>query len=365
MRLLRYRERRQRLRSLNPVCSLIFVTLVATIIFSCFGCASPALAPAPPAPEQPATIPPGANPWAGSDYIEKTYEWTYWRFDDIVWKLSIRIPTSLYEDYRSRPRPTTTDYTVYAADDGDLQILADIGATLKSYAAQLGLGDYETVHFIATFVQQLDFALDIDTTGFDDYGRYPVETLVENGGDCEDTAILLGKLMEVLGYDVVLVRLPDHMAIGIKEDTNYVGTYFTHDGVKYFYLETTGLGGRIGLVPEEYVGQSAYIYDFSPRAIVTHSWNGQRTGNTYQMNITVRNYGAAAVEDCTVLVGFDAGNESMWNAVESESFILPPKSETALTLSLEMPDYNHTRLLVFIVHEGTALDKSQSRWFDE
>ena len=228
-----------------------------------------------------------------------------------------------------------------------------------------GSAIYETVHFIATFVQQLDFSLDIDTTGFDDYGRYPVETLVEGGGDCEDTAILLGKLLETLGYDVVLVRLPDHMAIGIREDEGYVGTYYTHNDIKYFYLETTGLGGRIGLVPEEYAGLPAYIFDFSPRAIVTHDWTGERTGNTYRMDMHVQNYGAAAVDDCTVRAGLDAGNDSMWNAVESKPFTLPAGGETTVTLTLEIPNYDHTRLLVFIVHDGKALDSSVSRWFDE
>jgi hypothetical protein len=308
---------------------------------------------------------PAANPWAGSEYIDKTFEWTYWRLDNIVWKLSIRIPASLYDDYRSRPRPTTGDYAVYAADDGDREILAEIGSRLKEYAENLDLTEYETVHFIATFVQQLPYKLDVDTTGFDDYGRYPVETLVEDGGDCEDTAILLGKLMDILGYDVVLVRLPDHMALGVREADQYVGTFYAHDDVKYFYLETTGLAGRIGMVPEEYTDQAAYIYDFSPRPIVTHTWNGERSGNTYEMHLRVENHGAAALENCTVVVGLDAGNDRMWSAVTSEPFTLAPRSGTDLTLSLALPDYDHTRLLVFIVHEGFALDKSESRWFDE
>jgi hypothetical protein len=340
--------------------------VIAAIVLSSPGCASPA-APAtiPPAPAQPTMSPPGGNPWTSDEYIEKTYEWKYWRFDEIVWKLTLRIPTGLYEDYRSRPRPTTGDYAVFAADDGDRALLAELGAKLQAYAANLGLDDYETIHFIATFVQQLPYELDIDTTGFDDYGRYPIETLVEDGGDCEDTAILLGKLMDILGYDVVLVRLPDHMALGVREMSKFVGTYYSHDDVRYFYLETTGLAGRIGMVPDDYTGQAAYIYDFSPRPILTHTWNGQHNGNNYEMTVLVENHGAAAVEGCTVRVGFDAGDDRMWNAVDSAPFTLAAQSAATLTLSLEVPAYDHTRLLVFIVHEGFALDRSESRWFDE
>ena len=337
-------------------------TLIAVLLSG--GCASASPEPLPPA-QQPSTPAPGANPWAGTEFIEKTYEWTYWRFDDMVWTWSVTIPTSLYDDYRSRPRPTTGDYTLYASDEGDREILADLGATLKGYAEELGLEEYETVHFIANFVQQLEYTADIDSTGFDDYGRYPIETLVEDGGDCEDTAILLGKLMDGLGYDVVLIRLPEHMALGVREAEKFVGTFYAYEGAKYFYIETTSSAGRIGLVPEEYEGQSAYIFDFSPRPILTHDWNGERLGSSYRLRISVENHGAAAVEECTVRAGFDAGNEQMWNAVETEPFTLQPGEVMDLELNLDIPPYDHTRLLVFVVHEGFALDRSQSRWFDE
>jgi len=329
------------------------------------GCAAPASVPVTDSQQPSATTAPAANPWDGTTHIQKTFQWTYWRFEEMTWTWSVNIPTSLYDDYRSRPRPTTGDYTVYAADDGDREILADLAATLQRQSAQLGLDEYDKVHFIANFVQQLEYTSDLDTTGFDDYGRYPVETLVEEGGDCEDTAILLGKLMEAMGYDVVLVRLPDHMALGIREAEKFVGTYYEYNGVRYFYLETTGTAGRVGMVPEEYKGQAAYIYDFSPRPIVTHDWNGERFGSTYRMTLRVKNHGSAELRDCTVRAGFDAGNEQMWSAVQSEPFALAPGESTEIQLALEIPNYAHTRLLVFVVHNGFAIDKSLSRWFDE
>ena len=119
------------------------------------------------------------------------------------------------------------------------------------------------------------------------------------------------------------------------------------------------------MVPEEYKGQAAYIYDFSPRAIVTHTWSGQRVDVTYQMLVTVTNHGAAELRDCTVRAGFDAGNEQMWNAVQSEPFSIASGESTDIALTLDIPNYPHTRLLVFVVHEGFAIDKSLSRWFDE
>jgi hypothetical protein len=322
------------------------------------GCASPI--PTAPPPISPSTPSPATNPWAGTEYIDKTYEWTYWRFDDVPLTWSVRIPTSLYEDYHTRPRPATGDYTVYAADDGDREILADLGARLMAYVRFFDLEEYEAIHFMAAFVQQLEYTTDADTTGFDDYGRYPIETLVEDGGDCEDTAILLGKLMDTLGYDVVLVRLPEHMALGVKEGEKFVGTYYKHEGVKYFYLETTGSAGRIGIVPEEYEGQAAYIYDFSPRPILTHTWNGERSGATYTLRVTVENFGGAAVEGCTIRQG-STRQRPLVERHESEPFALARRrgGRGDVPRDTRLPAHAPARLRRA---RGLALDKSQSRW---
>lgn len=329
------------------------------------GCSAPSpTPPVTPAPD-PTTPLPAANPWAGSEVIEKSFEWTYWRFEDRTWTWSAVIPTELYERYRTMPRPQTADYVIYAADDGDEAIITDLAQTLSAQADELGLEPYEKVHFIANFVQKLAFTLDVDTTGFDDSARYPIETLVDEGGDCEDTAILLGKIMSALDYDAVLIRFPTHIALGVLEDKKYAGTYFPYDGKKYFYLETTGEAGRLGIVPPEYQGQPAYIYDFTARPIIVHTWTGAPDATGYALDLEVENRGSGAIKDCHVQAGFDAGNDQLWNAVESDPFDLAPGERLELRLMLIPPPDRHTRLLVFIVHDGLAIDTSQSRWFDE
>jgi hypothetical protein len=335
------------------------------LLLTVCGCSTASPTPSTvPAPD-PTTPFPAADPWAGNEVIEKSFEWTYWRFEDRTWTWSASIPTELYERYRTMPRPQTTDYVIYAADEGDEAIIADLARTLSAQADELGLEPYEKVHFIAAFVQQLAFTLDVDTTGFDDYARYPIETLVDEGGDCEDTAILLGKIMSALDYDVVLVRFPAHIALGVLEDNKFSGTYFPYNGKKYFYLETTGEAGRLGIVPPEYKGQSAYIFDFTARPIIVHTWTGSPEGTAYALDLEVENRGSGAIEGCHVQAGFDAGNDQLWNAVESDPFDLAPGERLELRLMLIPPPNRHTRLLVFIVHDGLAIDASQSRWFDE
>ncbi|MBN1152684.1 MAG: hypothetical protein JXA58_05675, partial [Dehalococcoidia bacterium] len=174
-----------------------------------------------------------------------------------------------------------------------------------------------------------------------------------------------GKLMVELGYDVVLVRLPDHIALGVAEDAKFAGTYYPYHDNKYFYLETTGLAGRIGMVPEQYDGQLAYIYDFTPRAVIEHDWKGRRGRSTYDITLHVQNQGTAPAYGCSVYVGFDAGDGRLWNTVESESFDLERGENITLELSLNLPKETHTRLMVYVLRNGKSLDKSHSAWFDE
>lgn len=116
--------------------------------------------------------------------------------------------------------------------------------------------------FLATFVQSLPYTSDSVTTGHDEYVRYPLETLIDDGGDCEDTAILLAALLKELGYDVVLLSPPGHMAVGVAVSAGVVHSYTTIEvhGVHYAYVETTGDGWRIGEVPDEYQHSTFQVF---------------------------------------------------------------------------------------------------------
>lgn len=56
-----------------------------------------------------------------------------------------------------------------------------------------------------------------------------------------------------MGYDVVLLELPEHMALGIKcSPETRGGRSFEYNNNHYYYLETTGSNWEIGEMPEEY-----------------------------------------------------------------------------------------------------------------
>ena len=63
-----------------------------------------------------------------------------------------------------------------------------------------------------------------------------------------------------MGYKVALIFLPyeEHAAVGVAGP--FSGSYYEVDGVKYFYLETTGEGFRIGQIPPDITDTRAYVY---------------------------------------------------------------------------------------------------------
>ena len=85
------------------------------------------------------------------------------------------------------------------------------------------------------------------TTGYDEFRRYAIETLIEGGGDCEDTTILVGAILRGLGEKTALIFTPGHIALGVSG--NFTGTSVTYNGTEYYYCETTGTGWTVGTLP--------------------------------------------------------------------------------------------------------------------
>lgn len=278
--------------------------------------------------------------------------------------MELAIAKALYSYYKEIPRLPTTDYSVYVThplDDLNIGHLAD---EFRSATQQQDFGEDEKAEFVAAFVQGLTYTADTVTTGHDEYPRYPLETLVDNGGDCEDTAILLAAILHSLGYDVVLIAFPDeHSAVGVAV-AGVSGTYFEHNGTQYFYLETTNTGWGIGQIPDDLKGLTANIYNMTPNPILTHDWDGMISGRSAELEITVNNLGSGPATDTYILAGFDAGDGKLWNAEESETFTLGLDESITVSLTLQAPREEHTRVVIQIIYDGNAVDESYSEWLD-
>jgi hypothetical protein len=118
------------------------------------------------------------------------------------------------------------------------------------------MSDWEMIELAIAFVQGLDYVPDDIGTGYDEYPKFPLETLYDQGGDCEDSSILLASLLRELGYGTVLVMTEDHMGVGVKasEPAN-----FTYMNMDFYYIETTAPGWGIGELPEELNGVNISI----------------------------------------------------------------------------------------------------------
>src|SRR4030042_2644657 len=188
----------------------------------------------------------------------KNYRWSYL---GQTWTLSLNIPDSIYDYYQSLERTPTEDYSIYWTHPYDDAYLATIIEKFNIIAITNSLTEAEKINLVIAFVQSLPYTVDSVTTGYDEYPRYPAETLIDDGGDCEDTSILTAALLHVMNYKVILINPPGHMAVGVNIPGTY-GSYYNYEEKEYFYLETTGDGWKIGELPNEYKGTSAYLYSF-------------------------------------------------------------------------------------------------------
>lgn len=319
--------------------------------------------PPPPPPPLPPVELPGVieEEQQSTELITRNYAWTY---GGEQWTWELPIPNSLYNYYQEIPRSPTPNYSIYVTHPLDDTFIELLVSKFEKAAQEKGFSDLQKVEFAISFVQSLPYTTDSVTTPYDEYPRYPIETLVDNGGDCEDTSILTASLLYELGYGVVLIIFPEHCAVGVLGGEGIYGSYFNHDGGKYFYLETTNTGWGIGIIPEEYEDAKANIFDMAPTPILTHTWSATGKGNVVEIEVTVQNLGSATAYDVYVLAGFDAGGGKSWNAEESGLFQVPISSQVTVVLNLLVPLEEHTRLIIQIADDGYAVDESFSEWFD-
>ena len=199
--------------------------------------------------------------FAQEDYYHEDFEWSYKGND---WTASLDIPKSLYDSYRSVPVSTRTRNGLAGygflttTNDPYLQMVAE---KLEEATQTKNYESFDKVSFVLAFVQSLPYTSDSVTSGYDEYPRFPLETLVDNGGDCEDTSILFATLTLIMGFGTVYINPPEHYAVGVLGEATLPGYYYTLNDEHYYYCETTGNGFEIGEIPSEFEKSDAYIYE--------------------------------------------------------------------------------------------------------
>ncbi len=193
----------------------------------------------------------GAVP-ENEQWLQRYYTWEY---KGVEWRLGANVSKTIYEFYRNKPRGTSQNYADHALTDDDRPFLDDITTQIQNNGRANGYTGLDDVQNVLKFVQSIDY---VEDTG-SDYTRYPLETLVDKKGDCKDKSILGAAMLHEMGYDVVLLKFPSHMALGIKGGGGLDGKYYEFGGTKYYYAETSGPNWDIGDIPGDLESQAPVI----------------------------------------------------------------------------------------------------------
>lgn len=233
-----------------------------------------------------------------------------WRYDNQDFELTMQVPEGLYLYYKGMQRAPVEDYSIYVSHSrDDVPVTGPLAARLQELASARRYDARETVNFTASFVQTLRYR---EETG--EYPNYPVETLVDRAGDCEDTAILAAALLDAMGYDAVLIRFTSpvegeagHMAVGVAVPGVSGGYSYRLEGETYYYLETTSTW-ELGEIPPDVLskfnGTTDGIYALAPAPALRFSGSLEYSVESrwfsdprVSLSVTVTNWGTAGATD--------------------------------------------------------------------
>lgn len=188
------------------------------------------------------------------------YTYSYWLLDTPDganhYQLTVSVTPSLFEYYRSK------DHDLYSLDFAKFvtpYALEPIAESLWGIYND----EEEFANGVLVIVHQIPYE---ESTS----QKYPVETIVQNEGDCDLFSFIAASIMMAGGLDVVLFyyEAEKHMNIGVylpstPDEARSTVYYINYDGKPYYMAETTGgnweKGWRVGECPDELKDASAQV----------------------------------------------------------------------------------------------------------
>ena len=189
------------------------------------------------------------------DIVHKIFSWKFKPKGsgvEVEQVISLDISRSRFEHYRRMPR-FKGNWNRYAEEE--MTEIRSLASEFQRLHSNQKWSTYNQAFNILKFVQScIPYSFDRDTTGFEDWARYPIETLMEGTGDCEDVAILCAAIIARLGFQTVLLLYPSHLAFGVAGADQLKGDYVVEPktGKRYFYGEATANGWHLGIIPDSY-----------------------------------------------------------------------------------------------------------------
>lgn len=280
----------------------------------------------------------------GDNYVI-AHEWTH---NNMNWTCTLNVPVGLYEYYQGRAHQSD-DMVQFVLSDYDRLCVRSLVNSFREGGIKADYTDADNMGNVISFVQSLRYVSDRVSKAEQEYVRFPVETLVDGVGDCEDMAILAAAILHEMGYDVLLVTLPDHMALAVNCNEGCDGTYYEYGNRQYYYLEVTNTGWAIGQIPKEYRTSQAQLTPllYQPRLRLRHcSYSHDSYYSTdrevpYLLQCELENAGPGTTEDLSIHVFF---NTYSGVTVIDRTFSLDEMQEGAsgtcdITVSVPRPFY--------------------------
>jgi hypothetical protein len=290
--------------------------------------------------------------------IERNFTWSY---EGETYAMSVVIPEPMYEYYSSKARYVTSDYRGYILHPYDDAYLGVLVKEFDKIAVLNNITKDEELEVVISFVQNLHYLTD-DTTGFDEYPKFPVESLVDEGGDCEDTSILLAHLLEAMDINTALLNLPGHMAIGVE--VNASGVHWDVENHTYYYLETTVAGWEIGSIPIEHVGKQIFIDSVDEIPFLMHTWEATHSNNIVDVTITYTNDSPVNGSGYRAWIGLELDNGQLYAENIGTNLNLGFGESKTERLYVEGPRHDTVRLVVGVLTpDGEVITRKYSEYF--
>lgn len=217
--------------------------------------------------------------------VKSEYKSTFsWECNDHTFSYEITVDSAYYSEATgsridrsgslSAERYTTASGETVAVKDYIVvdQYIKDLAQSLKTkYKEAFGEEPSKEVYIKFATVFILD-NIEYDWDEYDsgrEYWRYPLQTLIEKTGDCEDTSILLAAILDAAGYDSGIILLPGHAMCAVTttdipdrpeyRDKRHSDVY----ALDFYPVETTGFiegGSIIGCMSDSYLDVYPHLY---------------------------------------------------------------------------------------------------------
>jgi len=272
--------------------------------------------------------------------IQRKFTWNY---ENQEWFITFNLNKTIYDVYKQRSR--NRDYDLFASDLYSNALIDSLATSLKNIALEGDINSDKIPYFIISFVQSFPYTSDKIYTGYDEYPKFPYETIYDNGGDCEDTAILTVALLQKLGYGAVLLEFPEHMAVGVKCADDMEGYSVQYLGQRYCYLETTNIGWAVGSMPDELKNKQIKIIPVYKKPVLdvnfTYTYRYGLPGTFVDVDAMVINLGSEKAGNVKIYVALQTTDTNkVWDSVQSESIQIEPEESYSYNVTNLHAPYN-------------------------